>query len=140
MRRLFLAACLLLVCTQAYAALFIYANRAWMTTATSGTGTITLGVAVPGYATFAESGIADGNRVTYVITEGSDFEVGTGIYTSAGTTLSRDTVYLSKIAGTAGTSKMNLAANAKVFLTPSKVDLNPAISDPSFAHATQGGL
>lgn len=91
-------------------------NRAAMTTATTGTGTITLGSAVTGYATFAESGAQNADEVTYCIEDGDDFEIGTGTYTSAGTTLSRDTVTLSKIGGSAGTAKINLSGSAIVFI------------------------
>ena len=94
-----------------------YANRVWMTTATAGTGTITLGSAKAGYLTFAEAGVADTNTVTYVLIDGSDFEIGTGTYTSAGTTMSRDTVTVSKIAGVAGTTKLTLSGSAEVFLS-----------------------
>lgn len=97
-----------------------------MATSTTGTGTITLGSAVTGYATLAEAGAGDGEVYTYCIEDGDDFEIGTGTYTSSGTTLSRDTVTLSKIGGTAGTSKINLSGSAKVFITLKSVDLAPA--------------
>lgn len=94
-----------------------YPNRVWMTTATTGTGTITLGSAKAGYLTFGEAGVANSDTVTYVIVDGNDFEIGTGTYTAAGTTMSRDTVHASKIGGTAGTSKINLSGSAEVFLS-----------------------
>jgi hypothetical protein len=94
-----------------------YANRVWMTTATTGTGTITLGSAKAGYLTPAEAGVADADTVTYCIIDGNDFELGTGTYTSSGTTLSRDTVTVSKISGTAGTTKLTLSGSAEVFFT-----------------------
>lgn len=98
-------------------------NRARMTTATTGTGTVTLGSAVTGHATFAEAGARNGWQFSYCIEEGNDFEVGRGVYTTAGTTFSRDSVILSKIAGTAGTSKMNLAGAAEVFITAVENDI-----------------
>lgn len=104
----------------------IYGNRIKVNTATAGTGTVTLGAASSNaYCTFAEAGIADGSTVTYVIEEGNDFEIGTGVYTSSGTTLTRATVYLSKISGSSGTTKMTLAGAATV-----RVDLvNEGILD-----------
>jgi hypothetical protein len=93
-------------------------NRARMTTATTGTGTLTLGSAVSGYATFAEAGAANSTAYDYTIVDGTDFEMGTGTYTSSGTTFSRDTVTLSKISGTAGTSKINLSGSAQIFISP----------------------
>lgn len=94
-----------------------------MTTATTGTGTMTLGVAKAGYLTFAEAGIANADTVSYVIIDGNDFEMGIGTYTSAGTTLSRDTVLVSKISGTAGTTKLTLSGTAEVFASPDNTDL-----------------
>lgn len=94
-----------------------FVDRAWMGTATTGTGTITLGSAQTGYFTFAEAGVSDGDTVSYTLLDGNDFEIGVGTYTSSGTTLSRDTVIASKIGGTAGTSKINLSGSATVFVT-----------------------
>ena len=94
-----------------------HVDRAWMGTATTGTGTITLGSAETGYFTFAEAGVGNGDTVSYTILDGNDFEIGVGTYTSSGTTLSRDTVVASKIGGTAGTSKINLSGSATVFVT-----------------------
>jgi len=101
----------------------VYANRVWMTTATAGTGTITLGSAKSGYLTFADGGVANADTVTYVLVDGSNFEIGTGTYTSSGTTMSRDTVVVSLISGTAGTTKLTLSGTAEVFLSASKADI-----------------
>lgn len=92
-------------------------NRVRMTTTTTGTGTITLGSAMTRFATFAEAGAVNAATYLYVIDDGNDFETGYGTYTSAGTTFSRDTVLLSKIGGTAGTSKINLSGNATIAVT-----------------------
>lgn len=99
-------------------------NRAKVNTASTGAGTMTLGAAFSNaFCTFAEAGVANGDVVTYVIEDGNDFEIGVGTYSSAGTTLSRDTVRLSKIAGIAGTGKITLSGSATVYLSPSKEDL-----------------
>ena len=92
-------------------------NRARVSTSTSGTGTVTLGSAFDGFFTFAEAGAQDADVVSYTIEDGNDVEIGRGTYTASGTTLSRDTVLLSKIGGTAGTSKINLSGSATVFIT-----------------------
>jgi hypothetical protein len=90
-------------------------NRVRVNTATTGTGTVTLGAAFSNaFRTFAEAGAASGDVVTYVLEEGNDFEIGRGTYVSSGTTLSRDTVLISKIGGTAGTTRMTLAGGATV--------------------------
>ena len=57
-------------------------NLARMTTTTTGTGDITLGTAVSGYLSFADAGVLDGDVVSYGIKDGTDSEVGTGVYTS----------------------------------------------------------
>jgi hypothetical protein len=86
-------------------------NRAKMTTATTGTGTITLGSAVDGYQTFAAAGVANADVVRYVIEDGDNWEIGTGTYTATNTTLSR-TVQESSAAG----SPINLSGDAVVFV------------------------
>ena len=100
-------------------------NRARVATATTGTGTVTLGAKVSNkYATFAEAGVANTNVVTYTIEDGNDWEIGRGTYTSSGTTLSRDTVLTSSVGGTVGTSKLNLSGAAEVFITAAKEDFD----------------
>ena len=101
----------------------VFLDRAWMTTATTGTGTVTLGSAKSAdYFTFAEAGIADGDTAKYVILDGSDVEKGIGTYTASGTLWSRDTVEASRIGGTAGTSKINLSGGATIFITASAAE------------------
>jgi hypothetical protein len=89
-------------------------NLARMTTATTGTGTITLGSAVSGYLTFAGAGVANGETVTYAIKDGANSEIGEGVYTTSGATLTR-TVIKSTNSDTA----INLSGAAEVFITAS---------------------
>jgi len=86
-------------------------NRAKMTTATTGTGTITLGTAESGYQTFAAAGVVNSDVVRYVIEDGTGWEIGEGTYTASGTTLAR-TVSESSNAG----SPINLSGSAVVFV------------------------
>src|SRR3954471_12264390 len=95
-------------------------NLARMTTATTGTGTIALGAAVSGYLTFALAGVADGDVVSYGINDGSSSEVGTGVYTAAGTTLTR-----SVTKSTNSNAAINLSGTAQVFITARAEDIPP---------------
>lgn len=97
-------------------------NRARMTVTSTGTGTLTLGSAVTGFQTFASAGVANSDVVSYVIEDGANWEVGTGTYTSSGTTLSR-TVSASSNSNTA----ISVTTNAQVYITALAADiLNPA--------------
>lgn len=94
-------------------------NLARMTTATTGTGTITLGSAVSSYVTFAAAGVQNGDTVTYAIADGTNREVGRGVYTSSGTTLTRATILRS----TNSNAAINLSGNAEVFITAAAEDI-----------------
>ncbi|MSX98124.1 MAG: hypothetical protein F2743_08430 [Actinobacteria bacterium] len=102
----------------------LLANRVKVATATTGTGTVTLGAASSAaFCTFAEAGITDGQTVSYCIEEGTNFEIGTGVYTSLGTTLSRASVTISKVSGTSGTTKITLGGAGTVRIVARKEDL-----------------
>ena len=90
------------------------ADRVRDTTATIGTGTITLsGTAPTGYQTF-ETGVGNGNTTYYTINSGNNWEVGIGTYSSTGPTLTRDTV----LASSANGAKVDFPAGTKdVFVT-----------------------
>ena len=115
-------------------------NRAKVTTATTGTGTITLGSAESGYQSFADAGVSDGDVVRYVIEDGDDWEIGSGTYTATGTTLSR-TVDESSNSDAA----LNLTGSAVVFITAAAEDVfqgelfaeNP--SSPAAQPSASGG-
>jgi hypothetical protein len=93
-------------------------NRAKMTTSTTGTGTITLGSASAGYQTFADAGVSDGDTIRYVIEDGNNWEIGSGVYTASGTTLSR-TVSESNNSDAA----ITLSGSATVFISATAADL-----------------
>jgi hypothetical protein len=97
-------------------------NRAKMTTATTGTGTITLGSASSGYQSFAAAGVVNADIVRYVIEDGTDWEIGTGTYTASGTTLSR-TVLESSNADAA----LNLSGSAVVYVSAVAEDIPPVL-------------
>jgi hypothetical protein len=91
----------------------ILKDRVQETSTTTGTGTFTLNGAVEGFSSF--SVIGDGNTTYYSITsQGTQFEIGIGTYTSSGTTLSRDTV----LASSNSNNLVNFSAGTKnVFVT-----------------------
>lgn len=106
-----------------------FVNRAWMLTATTGTGPITLGGAKFGYLSFAQAGVANTNQVRYCIVDNGNFEIGLGTYSSTGPSLSRDTVLVSRNGGAVGTTKIALSGTAEVFLTSAAED-NPLLGSP----------
>lgn len=96
---------------------FILADRVKETTTTTGTGTVTLAGAVAGFQSF--SAVGNGNSTYYCIAGPTEWEVGIGTYTSAGTTLSRTAVIASSNAGSLVTFS---AGNKDVFCTmPSSI-------------------
>lgn len=89
----------------------VIADRVQETTATAGTGTITLAGAVSGFQSF--SVIGNGNTTYYTIVNGSNWEVGLGTYSTSGPTLSRTTILSSSNAGSA----ITLSGTSTVFCT-----------------------
>jgi DNA-binding beta-propeller fold protein YncE len=99
-------------------------NRAYMTTATTGTGALTLGTPLAGFRSFADAGVVDGDVVRYILEEGDNWEIGTGTYTATGTALSR-TVDESS----AGGSAITLTGNAVVYVSASSADFGTGGGD-----------
>jgi len=109
----------------------ILADRVRETTSTNGTGSVTLSGAVPGYQSFAAVG--NGNTTYYTITNGTQWEVGIGTYSTSGPTLSRDTV-LSSSTG----SKVSFSTGFKdVFVT---YPAEQAVTSAALAATTGGAL
>jgi len=93
----------------------VLADRVLETTTTTGSGTLSLAGASVGYQGFS-TGVGNGNQTYYAIVAetGTEWEVGIGIYTSVGDTLSRDTVLASSSSG----AKVTFSAGVKqVFVT-----------------------
>jgi hypothetical protein len=96
-------------------------NRAKVETATTGTGTITLGAAVDGFQDFASAGVSNGDVVRYVIEDGDDWEIGTGTFDATGGTLTR-----TPSESSASGSPINLTGDAVVFVAAINLDLRAA--------------
>ena len=95
-------------------------NRAKMNVSgTPGTGAITLGTAESGYQTFAAAGVSDGDSVRYTVEDGTAWEIGVGVYTATGTSLSR-----TPSESSSGGSAISLTSAALVFVTATERDIN----------------
>jgi len=95
---------------------YVIKDRVKSTTTTTGTGTYTVGAAAVGFQAF--SVIGDGNQTYYCCTNGTDWELGLGTYTSSGTTLSRDQILSSSNSGSA----VNWGAGSKTVFVPLPAD------------------
>jgi len=106
----------------------LYDGARMSVSGTPGTGTITLGAAVPPYLSFTQADVPNGAQVTYGIIDGtSGWELGRGIYTSSGTTLTRATILASNNSGAA----INASSSAQVFITAAAEDI-PSIQGNLF--------
>ena len=92
-----------------------------MTVSSTGTGTITLNAAVPGFLTFDLAGCSTGSSgqvVGYAINDTSNGEVGTGTYYSSSITLTRGSSS-DGLKSTNSDSPINMTNAAQVVITPS---------------------
>ena len=111
---------------------FVINDRVKQTTTTTGTGTIDLTGTETGFETFV-AGIGDGVQTYYAIVHDgtSDFEVGTGTVTDAGTdTLSRQSV----ISSSNSDNLVDFGSGSKtVFCTlPAKKTISPVMDATPF--------
>lgn len=87
-------------------------DRVRVTTTTTGTGTYTLGAAATGFQSF--TAIGNGNTTYYAVTDGTNWEVGVGTFSTTGPTLARTEILESSNANAA----VNWGAGSKdVFVT-----------------------
>jgi len=107
----------------------VFANRVLVATATTGTGTVTLGAALAGYRNFASAGIANAAVVRYLIVDGNAWEIGTGTYTASGTTLSRT----AQESSAGGTTALNLTGGARVAVIAAAQDYAAFVKGPASA-------
>lgn len=105
----------------------VYADRVKETTTTTGTGTYSLAGAEPGFQTFV-AGATTGSTVTYVVENGTDWEVGEGVITDGSPdTLTRASIIASSNAGAAvdwaaGTKNAFLTLSGARVVTTDKVN------------------
>lgn len=88
-------------------------------TATTGTGTITLGSAAAKHTTVGDH-FADGELIWYSIEDGNNRENGIGLFTVSGTTLARSTVLETLVSGTydrTSPTAINLSGSATVSIS-----------------------
>jgi hypothetical protein len=114
-------------------------NRAGVTTATTGTGTVTLGAAIANnvginaskWLAFGAAGVVDQQTVRYLILDTVDAEWGMGVFSSGAGTLTRN------MQGSTTGSLLNLSGSAQVFIAAIDDDVQHAMA---CAHALFGGV
>lgn len=112
----------------------VLGNLVRVATATTGTGTVTLGSALPGALTFAGAGIPNGSTVSYSIAEGANTEVGRGVYSTTGPTLTR-----SVLVSTNSNNPINLTGTATVIVTALAEDFVSGLDDLDDVALTSAG-
>lgn len=112
-------------------------NRAKVSTATTGTGTVDLGSATLPYQSFTAAGAGTGGRYSYLIEDGPDWELGEGEFTSG----SPDTLTRNLTASSTG-ALLSLSGSATVACVAKANDIDLtfelAITNPGAESGTTG--
>lgn len=98
------------------------------TTATTGTGTLTVGSAITPFATPAAAGIPDGTTVEYSINDGNNSEKAIGVTGGSGTTITRGSPVVAYVSNVKQTTPISLSGSATVFIDPSVEALQAPLS------------
>ena len=110
---------------------FVHADRVKETTTTTGTGAYSLAGAATGFRSFV-AGVGDANRCTYLVSDGTSWEINEGTVTDAGTdTISRDRF----LASSTGSAIDWGAGTRSVQTVYSAADQNPRTLRLSSDHA-----
>lgn len=94
-----------------------------VSTATMGTGSVTLGAALPGFRNFTQAAVPNGATVSYAIENGVNRETGRGVYNSSTGVLTRvlEASSTGALLNLTGTSIVFITAIAKDFAAPATV-------------------
>lgn len=102
---------------------FLHADRVKETTTTTGLGTYSLAGAVAGFRTFV-AGVGSGNRCTYCVENGTDWEINEGVVTDA----APDTLTRARLLASSTGSAINWGAGTKnLFAVYSAAATNPLV-------------
>lgn len=121
-----------------------FGDRVQETTTTTSTGTYTLAGAVTGYRSFT-SFLSNGDTCYYAITDGTNWEVGLGTFTTSGTTLARTTILASSNAGSAvswsaGTKNIWIDVPASIILASAVVTVKKQTFAASGTYTPSTGM
>lgn len=118
----------------------LVADRVVETTQTTGTGTLDLDGASTSYRSFVD-GIGNGNTAAYVITDGVEWEVGTGLVTSGSPdTLSRVSVIASSNSGSLVNWTNSNANERDVFCAPLASHVHPTTTRGDVIRGSTSGF